>query len=152
QRERELLEGNWHLWMRPICQALGEPLPVPPIRRTWGEWARRRFRRVNSEDGPRWELLWTDDRRPRHIITVSLSARRLNSYFLGYAKFSKGFVSQATLHARTSRGSTYLDRLFERTPISWLALHDFDRPAMQHLARKGWLGRLRKLDLHIAST
>jgi len=37
EREREILDANWHLWMRPICQAIGEPLPVPPLNRTWGE-------------------------------------------------------------------------------------------------------------------
>lgn len=152
KRERELLDTHWHLWMRPICQALGEPLPVPPLKRTWGEWARRRFRGTRIKDGHRWELLWTDDPKPNNMVTVSLAARRHNSYFLGFAKFTRGFVSHATLHARTSKGPTYLDRLFERAPIASLVLHEFDRRAMQHLARKGWLRRLRKLDLYISNT
>src|SRR5262245_6354590 len=73
-RERELLDAHWHIWMRPICQALGEPLPVPPLKRTWGEWARRRFRKQHNEELHRWELLWTDDPKERHLVTVSLSA------------------------------------------------------------------------------
>src|SRR4051812_37871519 len=38
RREKELLEAHWHVWMRPIAQALGEPLPVPRAKPTLGDW------------------------------------------------------------------------------------------------------------------
>jgi uncharacterized protein (TIGR02996 family) len=148
RREHELLETHWHVWMRPICQALGEPLPVPPVKRTWGEWLRRRRRRSAAEFVPRLELLWTSGPRPNHIIITRVPAwRGLTPPFLSYARFARGFISEVVLIARPTRGPSYLDRLFERTPVTHLALHQFGGPAMRHLAEKGWLRRLRALDL-----
>jgi uncharacterized protein (TIGR02996 family) len=150
RRERELLNANWRIWMRPICQALGEPLPVPQLQRSWGEWMRRRFRNVNQSRVPRLELSWTDGGpRPKHHITRSRPPQ--HNPFLRFARFARGFVTKVSLVARPSNNSTYLDRLFERTPVSDLHLVDFDRCAMQHLVKR-WLRRLRKLDLSVLTS
>jgi uncharacterized protein (TIGR02996 family) len=149
QRERQLLETNWHVWMRPICQAVNEPLPVPPVKRTWTDWWRRRLRRAGQEAAlkPRFDLLWTTGPRPNHIITRPPAAHVDATDFLGYARFVRGLVGELALHHRDSRGPAHLDRLFERAPVSHLSLHGFDDSRMRHLIQKRWLGRLRRLEL-----
>jgi uncharacterized protein (TIGR02996 family) len=150
RRERELLDANWRIWMRPICQALGEPLPVPKLQRSWGEWMRRRFRNVNQSHVQRLELFWGSGLRPTHMI-AHLPPPQQNRFFRS-ARFARGFVTSAFLNARPSSNSTYLDRLFERTPISHLGLIGFDRSAIQYLVQKRWLRRLRKLNLAISAS
>ncbi len=150
RRERELLNANWRVWMRPICLALGEPMPVPPLHRSWGEWMRRRFRDGNQSQAQRLDLFWGSGPRATHMI-ARFPPLQQNRFFRS-ASFAGGLVTKAFLNARPSNNSTYLNRLFERTPISHLGLSGFDRSAIQNLVQKCWLRRLRKLNLAISAS
>lgn len=143
QREQTLLGANWHVWMRPICQALGEPLPVPALKRTWGEWMHRRFRKRDLGNAPKIDLYWTGDSRPNHIVRPYGPVDR----FLGYAQFVRGFVGKIALNATTGRSPTSLERLFERAPISHLILNDEVGSLLSFLVRKNLVRGLRSLEL-----
>src|SRR5262249_50544666 len=60
---------------------------------------------------------------------------------------TRGFVEDVALYNRGSRSPSHFDRLFERAPVISLVLHNFESPHLRYLADKGWLKRLRKLDL-----
>lgn len=115
-REKALLDQNWRVWMRPVCQALGEPVPMgftQPIQKASFEETARRdryFLKRVANEGP-----WT------HSVEQYWMAGRAVPY-LHSAQFRRGFVSHVTLAAKTYRNEMHVARLSERAPLEGLAV------------------------------
>jgi uncharacterized protein (TIGR02996 family) len=109
EREMNLLEANWRLWLRPVCQALGEPLPVASQRSASGA-------------GPpeRYTLQWLEAKRQTHMVSQPWTGRETAHFFAG--QFRRGFLSHAALVHKLYKGPQHAARLVERTPIDGLTL------------------------------
>jgi uncharacterized protein (TIGR02996 family) len=135
EREANLLEANWRIWLRPICQALGEPLPVASSQRTL------------SGEGPpeRHSLQWLETARQAHMVHQPWTGRE-SAYFY-YGQFRRGFFSHAALVAKPYRGPQHVARLVERTPIDGLTLVQYPMRELCATIEASQPKQLRSLEL-----
>lgn len=110
-RERFLLETHWRAWLRPICQALGEPLPVASQR--------------HDNGGPRerHSLEWLNTPRQTHMVFQPWAGRETAYFYCG--QFRRGFMAHVALVAKPYRGVNHITRLVERSPIDGMTLIQF---------------------------
>jgi uncharacterized protein (TIGR02996 family) len=112
-REEELLTVHWDSWIKPVCQALSEPLP---------------FRSSVRES--RYDLAWSEPDRSRHWIKQIPMASQDFAYLQGIS-FLRGFASQIAITAKTHNGPNYIARLAEKVPLEGLSLFRFEAPAIE---------------------
>jgi len=146
-RERQLLDENWHIWFRPICEALAEPLPLPAFRRSWTDRLRGRYRNTTMRS-QFLELTWESTIPRDHQIAWRRPGEAARTRFLRSAQFEHGFVQTIELYARTSRGPSHLDRLLERAPITSLKLIDFHELLFRRIVKAIEQKRLQQFEAH----
>lgn len=129
QREAELLAANWRLWIRPLCQSLGEPLPAVAE----GASAQYILRWVVAED------------RPRHVIEQVRT--RAERPYLHSCQFRRGFLAHAALIAKSYRNSYHVARLWERLPLDGLTLIGHSAAELATTLSKIDVRRLRCLEI-----
>jgi uncharacterized protein (TIGR02996 family) len=132
-REMELLEANWRTWIRPACQALGEPLPVGS-----GRAERYALRTLNPSH------------RQSHFIEQPWSDGGDVPYFHS-CQFRRGFVAHAALFGKPYRGPAHLARLWERMPLDGLTLANFQPDEVQAALAAIDVTRLRSIELSFTS-
>ena len=144
ERERNLLGRHWPLWIRPLCQALGEPLPIPPVI-TADSTVTRHLR----EQGVRhYHLNFAPAPERRHTIQCALSRSvATEPRFLDRMTFRRGFVESVALRHMLSRSPVYLARLFERTPIADLSLSLFPIDFIREMLVQNLFAKLTGLTL-----
>jgi len=126
KRERALLNEHWGAWLRPACQALGEPL-------------------LEGTTGRRYTLEWLPDReRHDHIVRP---ATGLKIPYFSAAQFRRGFLAHAALYHKESRGERHVARLWDKTPLDGLTLAAFDTEGVEKTLAAIEPARLRSLEL-----
>jgi len=129
QREAELLASNWRLWLRPLCQSLGEPLPA-----------------IASGSSAQYAIRWfvTEDR-PRHVIEQART--RAEPPYLHSCQFRRGFLAHVALVSKPYRSSSHVARLWERLPLDGLSLIGYSSAEFATTLSKIDVGRLRYLEI-----
>lgn len=147
-RRSELLTQHWRVWVRPICQALGEPVPVGPITVP----KRKLLTRESPKDLElaREELYFLkrlgDDLPFPHSIEQYRGQSRDLPY-LHSLQFRRGFVSHVSITNKIYRNATHIQRLFEKTPVEGLALFGWNVDQFSKLLDVVDLSGLRTLEL-----
>jgi uncharacterized protein (TIGR02996 family) len=133
-REQALLEANWRTWIRPACQALGEPLPTGPVRQP-------------TSTPERYSIRWLEPfYRQSHFIEQSWSDGGDIPYFHS-CQFRRGFIAHVALMAKEYRSARHVARLWERLPIDGLTLVSFEAAAIFQILHLIDASRLRSLEL-----
>lgn len=129
QREAELLASNWRLWLRPLCQSLGEPLPA-----------------IASGSSAQYAIRWfvTEDR-PRHVIEQAQT--RTDSPYLHSCQFRRGFLAHVALVSKPYRSSAHVARMWERLPLDGLTLIGYSTRELSTTMSKIDVRRFRYLEL-----
>ncbi len=148
ERERALLDLYWRAWMRPVCQALGEPVPVGPVPGT--DHKVLRGERRSFEDTARREryfLKRVSDRGPWPHAVEQYWGNGRDIPYLHSAQFRRGFVSHVTLAAKNYRNAMHVARLLERTPLEGLAFVGCTPAQFSAVLQDVDLSHLRTLEL-----
>jgi uncharacterized protein (TIGR02996 family) len=133
-REKTLLEANWRTWIRPACQALGEPLPTGPVRQP-------------TSKPERYSIRWLDaSYRQSHFIEQARSDGGDTPYFYS-CQFRRGFIAHVALVAKEYRSARHVARLWERLPIDGLTLANFEAAEIFQILHLIDPSRLRSLEL-----
>lgn len=133
-REKMLLEANWRTWIRPACQALGEPLPTGPVRQP-------------TTRPERYSIRWLDPSyRQSHFIEQAWSDGGDIPYFHS-CQFRRGFIAHVALVAKEYRSAQHVARLWERLPLDGLTLANFEPGDLHQILRSIDVSRLRSLEL-----
>lgn len=134
-REMALLEANWRTWLRPACQALGEPLPLGPGRRTGAAADRYRIRWLQPpcHQSHLIEQVWSDDG---------------NVPYFHSCQFRRGVLSHAVLVSKPYRSKLNVIRFWDRELADGLMLGGFEAIDVQETLAAIEAERLRSLELH----
>jgi len=150
--EREILGEYWREWVRPICLASGEPLPISPrpdapVRRWWS-W--RGFQWRHEIPAPRpaeiWHIEWPGFSQRGHAIRP---VRYRPPPWLSELEFARGFVHRIALHHKSFRGVGHIRNVLDRTPVGSLAMTGFPAELVRQALDAEYLGRLRELSLFL---
>lgn len=132
-REKALLEANWRSWIRPACQALGEPVPTGPVRQ--------------PATPERYSIRWLHSFfRQSHFIEQSCSDGGDMPYFHS-CQFRRGFIAHAALVAKEYRSARHAARLWDRLPLDGLTLVSFEAAEIFQILHLIDASRLRSLEL-----
>src|SRR5262245_49117869 len=141
RRERELLTEHWRAWLKPACQALGEPLPDGPGRRD---------PRTGAPVEDRYSLKWLPDRdRHDHVIEQQFRGGVVPYFYA--CQFRRGLLAHAALTHKESRGERHVARLWEKAPLDGLTLAGFEAAAVAKTLTAIDGSRLRSLELIVTA-
>src|SRR5262245_20213239 len=140
RRERALLAEHWRAWLKPACQALGEPLPEGPARRDPQTGAR----------AERYALKWLSDRERHDHVIEQVWHGGVVPYFYA-CQFRRGFLAHAALTHKESRGERHVARLWEKAPLDGLTLAGFEAAAVVQTLTAIDGSRLRSLELIVTA-
>ncbi|WP_020471019.1 TIGR02996 domain-containing protein [Zavarzinella formosa] len=148
ERERELQNLHWRIWMRPVCQALGEPVPMGPIAPE-GKKLERLGRDSHEEISrrERYFLKRVMEQGPCSHVVEQHWGRGRDIPYLHSAQFRRGFVSHVTLAAKSYRTAMHVVRLLERTPVEGLAFVGCTPELFAEVLNTNDLTQLRTLEL-----
>ena len=151
-QERAILDEYWREWVRTICLASGEPLPIAPRPdrpdRWWWSWRGLRWRHEIFAPRPAeiWHIEWSGLSQRGHAIRP---VRYQPPPWLSELEFGRGFVRRVSLNHKSFRGAGHLRNVFERTPVEVLAMTGFPAEVVRQALTPDYLGRLRDLSLFL---
>lgn len=151
-RELELLQSHWRIWLRPICQALGEPVPMGPIappKKKLIRLNKASFEEVARQE--RYFLKRVSDISPYSHIIEQYRGQDRDVPYLHSAQFRRGFVTHVALANKSYRNATHVLRMMERTPLEGLALIGWSPEQFKTLTEKVELSQVRTLELIYAN-
>ena len=147
-REKALLDRHWRAWARPVCQALGEPVPMGPVPETGRKPVRGELRSFEeTARRERYFLKRVADRGPWSHVVEQYWGNGRDIPYLHSAQFRRGFVSHVALAAKSYRNALHVARLLERTPLEGLALVGCTPAQFAELLEAVDLAHLRTLEL-----
>ena len=148
RREKDLQELHWRVWIRPVCQALGEPVPMPPPTDDGRKKPRRAadsFEQTARQE--RYFLKRVMENGPYSHVIEQYWGQGRDVPYLHSVQFRRGFVSHVSLAAKTYRNATHVARMMERAPLESLALVGWNPSQFTAMADMVEVSRLRTLEL-----